>query len=124
MGIIGGRLGNYDTDDEKDLNEALNQEEGSSGKVPMFADYGASFVMTVKDVFSITGRGVVVTGTVSRGSLKVNDRVSVNGIGCTVSGIEAFRRILEEANEGDSVGIMLSGITSTDVRSGDVVTKP
>ena len=86
------------------------------------------FRMTVDDVFSIAKRGTVVTGTIESGRLRVGDEVAVNGKNgekrIVVAGIEAFRKILSEANAGDAVGILFKDITKQDVQRGDVILCP
>jgi elongation factor Tu len=84
--------------------------------------------MTIEDVFSIKGRGTVVTGKIEAGSLRVGDEVAINGKNgekrTVVAGIEAFRKILSEANAGDTVGILLRDILKHDVQRGDVILCP
>ena len=74
------------------------------------------FLIPVEDVLTITGRGTVVTGRVERGTLKLNDEVEIVGIRATiksvVTGIEMFRKLLDEAQAGDNVGVLLRGIVS------------
>ena len=86
------------------------------------------FLMPVEDVFTIQGRGTVVTGRVERGTLKVNEEVEIVGIEETkktvVTGIEMFRKSLDEARAGDNVGLLLRGIEKDDVQRGQVVAKP
>lgn len=86
------------------------------------------FLMPVEDVFSIKGRGTVVTGRAERGKVKVNDTVEIVGIRATkstvVTGVEMFRKTLDEAQAGDNVGLLLRGIEKTDVERGQVVAKP
>jgi len=86
------------------------------------------FLMPIEDIFSIEGRGTVVTGRVERGILKVNEEVEVVGIRPTqktvVTGIEMFRKILDEARAGDNVGLLLRGFKKEDVERGQVVAKP
>ncbi len=84
------------------------------------------FRMTVQDVFSIRGRGTVVTGKVETGSLKVGDDIQiVQASGSTknavVTGIEAFRKQMKEANAGDNIGVLLKDIAKGDVQQGDVL---
>jgi elongation factor Tu len=83
------------------------------------------FRMKVDDVFSIKGRGTIVTGKIERGAVRVGDEVYVNGdtghIKTTVTGIEVFRKTLDEAKAGDTVGIMLKDLSKTDVRKGDIL---
>ncbi len=85
--------------------------------------------MPIEDVFTITGRGTVVTGRVERGILKVNEEVEIVGIRehstrTTVTGVEMFRKLLDEARAGENVGLLLRGIKREDVERGQVVTKP
>lgn len=86
------------------------------------------FMMAVEDVFSIKGRGTVVTGRVERGQVKVNETVEIVGIRPTkstvVTGVEMFRKQLDEAQAGDNVGLLLRGIEKDDVERGQVVAKP
>ena len=84
--------------------------------------------MSVEDVFTIQGRGTVVTGRVDRGTLKVNEEVELVGLTETkkvvVTGIEMFRKTLDEARAGDNVGLLLRGIEKEDVQRGQVIAKP
>ena len=88
------------------------------------------FLMPVEDVFTITGRGTVVTGRVERGVLKVNEEVELVGIRpapapkTTVTAVEMFRKILDEARAGENVGLLLRGIKREDVERGMVIVKP
>lgn len=87
------------------------------------------FLMAVEDVFTITGRGTVVTGRVERGTLKVGDEVEIVGLSeekkkTVVTGIEMFRKQLDEAIAGDNVGVLLRGITKDEVERGQVLAKP
>ncbi len=86
------------------------------------------FLMPIEDVFTITGRGTVVTGRVERGQLKLNDEVEIVGIRETkkvvVTGIEMFRKQLDYAESGDNAGILLRGIDREDVERGQVLAKP
>ena len=86
------------------------------------------FLMPVEDVFSITGRGTVATGRVERGTVKVNDNVELVGIKetrtCVVTGVEMFRKLLDQAEAGDNVGLLLRGLARTDVVRGQVLCKP
>jgi hypothetical protein len=87
-----------------------------------------SFLMAIEDVFSIQGRGTVVTGRVQRGKLKVGDEVEIVGMQPTkktvVTGVEMFRKLLDEALPGDNVGLLLRGIERKDVERGQVVSTP
>jgi len=86
------------------------------------------FLMPVEDVFSIKGRGTVVTGRIERGVVKVNETVEIVGIRPTkstvVTGVEMFRKMLDEGQAGDNVGLLLRGIEKTDVERGQVIVKP
>ena len=86
------------------------------------------FLMPVEDVFTITGRGTVITGKVERGAVKVNDEVEIVGIRekqkTTVTGIEMFRKLLDYAEAGENVGLLLRGTKREDVERGQVVCKP
>jgi elongation factor Tu len=86
------------------------------------------FAMPVEDVFSIKGRGTVVTGRVERGKLKVNEEIEIIGIKAThktvVTGLEMFRKTLDETVAGDNVGVLLRGIEKGDVERGQVLAKP
>jgi translation elongation factor EF-Tu-like GTPase len=78
--------------------------------------------MTVEDVFSISGRGLVATGTVEAGAVRVGDEVRIDGgVAVRVDGIEAFRKKLEEAEAGDNVGLLFAGLDKGDVQRGLVV---
>ena len=86
------------------------------------------FLMPIEDVFTIAGRGTVVTGRVERGVLKLNEEVEVVGLKATkkvvVTGIEMFRKTLDEARAGDNVGLLLRGVEKEDVQRGQVLAKP
>jgi elongation factor Tu len=91
-------------------------------------DVDKAFLMPVEDVFTITGRGTVITGKVERGTVKVNDDVEIVGIRdkqkTTVTGIEMFRKLLDYAEAGENVGLLLRGTKREDVERGQVVCKP
>ena len=92
-------------------------------------DLDKPFMMPVEDVFTITGRGTVVTGRIERGILKVNEEVEIVGIReqsskTTVTGIEMFRKLLDEGRAGENVGILLRGTKREDVERGQVLAKP
>src|SRR6266571_1313109 len=86
------------------------------------------FLMPVEDVFSITGRGTVATGRIDRGKVKVGEEVEMVGFGTdkktVVTGVEMFRKLLDEGQAGDNVGLLLRGIDKTDVERGMVLAKP
>jgi elongation factor Tu len=92
-------------------------------------DIDRPFLMPIEDVFTITGRGTVVTGRIERGKIKVSDEVEIVGIAkatrksvCT--GVEMFRKLLDEGQAGDNVGILLRGVNKDDVERGQVLAKP
>jgi elongation factor Tu len=86
------------------------------------------FLMPVEDVFSISGRGTVVTGRVERGIIKVGEEIEVVGIRptqkTTVTGVEMFRKLLDQGQAGDNVGLLLRGLKRDDVERGQVLAKP
>jgi elongation factor Tu len=86
------------------------------------------FLMSIEDVFSITGRGTVVTGRVDRGMVKVGDEVEIVGFGETrkvvVTGVEMFRKLLDQAQAGDNIGALLRGVGKDEVERGQVLAKP
>lgn len=86
------------------------------------------FLMPIEDVFTITGRGTVVTGRVERGTLNLNEEVEIVGIRATqkttVTGIEMFRKLLDQAVAGDNTGLLIRGLKREDVERGQVVVKP
>lgn len=91
-------------------------------------DLEKPFLMPIEDIFSIKGRGTVVTGRIERGRVKVNDTIEVVGIRPTqstvVTGVEMFRKLLDEGQAGDNVGILLRGIEKDQVERGQVLAKP
>ncbi|MGH9891583.1 MAG: elongation factor Tu, partial [bacterium] len=120
--------------------KALNGEEGAEAQIlelmAAVDDYVKEperstekpFLMPIEDVFSITGRGTVVTGRVEQGVLKVNEEVEIVGIRPThksvATGIETFRKLLDEGRAGDNVGVLLRGVGKDDVERGQVLAKP
>ena len=92
-------------------------------------DVDKPFLMSIEDVFTITGRGTVVTGRVERGKLKLNDEVEIVGIKeetrkVVVTGIEMFRKLLDEAQAGDNIGALLRGVQRNEIERGQVLAKP
>ena len=91
-------------------------------------DIDKDFLMPVEDVFSISGRGTVVTGRIERGIIKVNEEIEIVGIRDTaktiVTGVEMFRKLLDEGRAGDNVGLLLRGTKREDVERGQVLCKP
>jgi elongation factor Tu len=91
-------------------------------------DVDKDFLMPIEDVFSISGRGTVVTGRVERGVVKVSEEVEIVGITPTtktvVTGVEMFRKVLDEGRAGDNIGVLLRGVKREDVERGQVLAKP
>jgi elongation factor Tu len=87
-----------------------------------------TFLMPIEDVFSISGRGTVVTGRIERGKVKVGEEIEIVGFRPTekkvVTGVEMFRKLLDEGVAGDNVGVLLRGVEKTDVERGQVLAKP
>ena len=88
-----------------------------------------AFLMPVEDVFTITGRGTVATGRVERGVVKVQDEVEIVGLSAerrktVVTGVEMFRKLLDQAEAGDNIGVLLRGIDRKDIERGQVISKP
>src|SRR5690606_8542808 len=86
------------------------------------------FLLAIEDVFSISGRGTVVTGRVERGVIKVGEEVEIVGIKATqkttVTGVEMFRKLLDQGQAGDNIGALIRGIERTQVERGQVLCKP
>lgn len=91
-------------------------------------DLDKPFLMPVEDVFSITGRGTVATGRIERGVVKVGEEVELVGFGdtrkTTVTGVEMFRKLLDQGQAGDNVGLLLRGVDKNDIQRGQVLAKP
>ena len=91
-------------------------------------DLDKPFLMPIEDVFSITGRGTVGTGRIERGIVKINDEIEIVGIGshkkAVVTGVEMFRKDLDEGKAGDNVGLLLRGVEKDDIKRGMVLAKP
>src|SRR5439155_8914445 len=91
-------------------------------------DVDKPFLMPVEDVFSISGRGTVATGRIERGKIKVGEEVEVVGIKATsktvVTGVEMFRKLLDEGLAGDNIGALLRGIKREEIERGQVLAKP
>jgi elongation factor Tu len=123
--------------------QALNGEDGEYGR-PAIArlmealdtfipepqrDTDKPFLMPVEDVFSISGRGTVATGRIERGIINVGDNVDIVGIQeatrkSVVTGVEMFRKLLDQGVAGDNVGLLLRGVERTDIERGQVIAKP
>src|SRR3970040_2650845 len=86
------------------------------------------FMMPIEDVFSVSGRGTVVTGRIERGTVKVGEEVEIVGFKPTekkvVTGVEMFRKLLDSGVAGDNIGVLLRGVEKTDVERGQVLAKP
>ena len=110
------------------FSKLFDKREIKDGIVPPTpAEYYATsgkFNMVIDDVFSIMGRGTVVTGKVSSGEINIGESVMINGSrSVVVTGIEMFRKTLDYAKEGDNVGLLLKDVTRDEVHKGDVLTK-
>jgi len=116
-----------DAEAEKSIEELLKAVDDY---IPTPArDLDKPFLMPIEDVFSIKGRGTVVTGRVDRGKIKVNDNAEIVGIrpkttSTIVTGVEMFRKSLDEGQAGDNIGLLLRGIEKDDVERGQVVAAP
>ncbi len=119
--------GNFDSDNLKPIYE-LMQAVDDYIPIPE-RDVDKDFLMPVEDVFTISGRGTVATGRVERGKIHINDNVEIIGMGkdpiktvCT--GVEMFRKLLDEGQAGDNLGCLLRGVERTDIVRGQVIAKP
>ena len=116
--------------DEKWVGSILELMKAVDENVPQpERDTDKPFLMPIEDVFSITGRGTVVTGRIERGVVNVNEVVDIIGIkekstSTTVTGVEMFRKLLDQGQAGDNVGLLLRGIKREDVERGQCVIKP
>jgi len=118
--------GDPKSDDAKCIAELMNALDSSIPEPKREVD--KPFLMAIEDVFSIKGRGTVATGRIERGVVKVNDEVEMVGLRPTkkvvVTGVEMFRKMLDEGQAGDNVGILLRGIEREDIERGQVLAKP
>ncbi len=129
--VTGSALKAMESDDPKDENfkciQALLDAIDSYIPEPK-RDIDKPFLMPVEDVFSISGRGTVVTGRIERGIVKVSEEIEIVGIRDTVktvcTGVEMFRKLLDEGRAGDNVGLLLRGTKREDVERGQVIAKP
>ena len=91
-------------------------------------DIDKPFLMPVEDIFSISGRGTVATGRIERGKVKVSEEVEIVGIKDTrktvVTGVEMFKKLLDDGQAGDNVGLLLRGVDRKDIERGQVIAKP
>jgi elongation factor Tu len=117
---------NGDPEAEKQIMELMNKVDEYIPEPVRELD--KPFLMPVEDVFSIKGRGTVVTGRITRGMVKVNEEVEIVGLKSTkksvVTGVEMFRKTLDYGQAGDNVGLLLRGIEKDDVERGQVIAKP
>jgi elongation factor Tu len=116
-----------DADGVKQVEELMNAVDTYIPLPPRPVDQ--PFLMSVEDVFSITGRGTVATGRIERGRIKVGEGVEIVGLieaplTSTVTGVEMFRKLLDEGEAGDNAGLLLRGIEKTQIRRGMVIVKP
>jgi elongation factor Tu len=121
-----GVAGDFSGDEWKSVQELMDAVD-SYIPTPV-RDVDKPFLMAVEDVFSITGRGTVATGRVERGKIKVGEAVEIVGIQDTkksvVTGVEMFRKLLDEGEAGDNIGVLLRGIDKDEVERGQVIAKP
>ena len=123
MGLLDFLFGKKDNGsiDEQLRNEAAmqHQEDITNENV------NGSFQMTVEDVFTITGRGTVVTGRIQSGRIAINESVTIRetGIVTQIAGIEQFRKTLDTAQEGDNVGLLLRNVSRDDIARGNHLVK-
>ena len=121
-----GKTGNFDDPACACIQELLDALDSYIPEPQRDTD--KPFLMPVEDVFTITGRGTVATGRVERGVIKMNDPVEIVGMGAkkqtVVTGVEMFRKLLDEARAGDNVGLLLRGIQRSEIERGQVLCKP
>lgn len=114
------------SDDAKCITELMDALDNSIPEPVREID--KPFLMAIEDIFSIKGRGTVATGRIERGIVKVNDNVEIVGLRPTkkvvVTGVEMFRKMLDEGQAGDNVGILLRGVEKEDIERGQVLAKP
>jgi elongation factor Tu len=115
--------------DEIGKNSVLELMKAVDEYIPTpLRDLEKAFLMPVEDVFTITGRGTVVTGAITRGVVHVGDKVEIIGMGetqeTTCTGVEMFRKLMDEGQAGDNVGLLVRGIEREDVQRGMVIAKP
>ena len=118
-----------DRDPEIGAKKVLELMQSVDDYIPTPArDLDKPFLMAIEDVFTITGRGTVATGKIDQGIVHVGDKVEILGIhdkrDTTVTGVEMFRKLMDEGQAGDNVGLLLRGIERTDIERGQVVAKP
>ena len=116
-------------DDDEQIKSILELLEAMDSYFPLpERDVDKDFLMPIEDIFSIQGRGTVVTGRVERGVVKLNDKIQIIGIRDTsetvVTGIEMFNKLLDQGQAGDNIGVLLRGVDKNDVERGQVLAKP
>ena len=118
-------MGLFDFLKKKEYGKTLKEQMPSQPPVSEFTQSSGELLFRIDDVFTITGRGTVVTGEVISGILKLNDNVIIreNGKQTTVTGIEMFRKQCEVAQPGDKVGVLLNGVSRSDVSQGYTLVK-
>src|SRR5215203_6596826 len=115
--------------DAKGVESVVKLMEALDSYIPLpEREIDKPFMMPIEDVFSISGRGTVVTGRIERGKVKVGEEIEIVGFKPTekkiVTGVEMFRKLLDEGTAGDNVGVLLRGVEKTDVERGQVLAKP
>lgn len=115
--------------DEEQQEQVMKLIEAVDDYIPQpERDLDKPFLMPVEDVFSIKGRGTVATGRIATGKVKVGETVEIVGMGhneeTTITGVEMFRKMLDQGQAGDNVGLLLRGIKKDDIERGQVITKP
>lgn len=117
----------YEQRNARETQQPANNPEFAAETSRLVND-NAPFCIEVQDVFTITGRGTVITGQVASGSVRVGDTVTLLRTDGTcrevvIAGIEMFRKLLDIAQAGDNVGLLLRGLTKNDISRGDILTK-
>ena len=120
------QAGNIDADAVKPIEELMAAVDAYVPEPQRETD--KPFLMPIEDVFTITGRGTVATGKIERGIVKINEPVEIIGMGknktTVITGVEMFRKLLDEGRAGDNVGLLLRGIQRTEIERGQVICKP
>ena len=127
LALEAAKAGNYDSDDTKCIQELMDAVDSWIPTPDRATDQ--PFLMPVEDVFTITGRGTVVTGRVERGQLRTSEEIEIVGLSeerrkTVVTGIEMFRKLLDYAEAGDNIGALLRGIQRSEIERGQVLAKP
>src|SRR5699024_10500412 len=128
--VVGSALKAIEEPESEWGDKILELMEAVDSEIPApERDTDKPFIMPVEDVFTITGRGTVATGRVERGVVKTGDEVEIVGMSAearkvVVTGVEMFRKILDEAQAGDNIGALLRGVQRDDIERGQVLAKP